>query len=97
MFKGPQFDQSVVLLRAGHCRRPHGHYRWTLRYAPQLLERFTRRKRGVTGVCGEWMYLYRAIDCVADAVEFWFGEQRDLTSAKRFFRKGPGASWLRFQ
>jgi transposase-like protein len=43
------------------------------------------------------MYLYRAIDCVADAVEFWFGEQRDLTSAKRFFRKGPGASWLRFQ
>lgn len=25
MFKGPQFDQSVILLRAGHCRRPHDH------------------------------------------------------------------------
>jgi transposase-like protein len=43
------------------------------------------------------MYLCRAIDCVGDTAKFWFGEQGDLTSAKRFFRKGPGASWLRFQ
>jgi putative transposase len=33
------------------------------------------------------MYLYRAIDNVGDTVEFWFSEQRDLPSAKRFFRK----------
>lgn len=42
--------------------------------APQLLERFNRRKRSVTGkwhidetcikVRGQWMYLYRAIDSV---------------------------------
>ncbi len=32
-------------------------------------------------------YLYRAIDSVGNTVEFWFSEQRDLLSAKRFFRK----------
>lgn len=72
-------------------------HRWTVRYAPELLERFNRRKRNVTGgwhidetyikVRGQWMYLYRAIDSVGDTVEFWFSEQRDLPAAKRFFRK----------
>lgn len=38
-------------------------------------------------VRGQWMYLYRAIDSVGDTDEFWFSEQRDLPSAKRFFRK----------
>ena len=33
------------------------------------------------------MYLYRAIDCFGDTVEFLFSEQRDLPWAKRFFRK----------
>jgi transposase-like protein len=37
-------------------------------------------------VRGQWMYLYRAIDSVGDTVEFWFSQQRDLSSAKRFFR-----------
>lgn len=72
-------------------------HRWTVCYAPLLLERFNRRKRNVTGkwhidetyikVRGQWVYLYRAIDSVGDTVEFWFSEQRDLPSAKRFFRK----------
>ena len=117
MFKGRQFDQSVILL----CVRWYLAYslslrdleemmaergiavdhttvhRWTVRYAPLLLERFNRRKRSVTGrwhidetyikVRGQWMYLYRAIDSVGDTVEFWFSEQRDLLSAKRFFTK----------
>ena len=72
-------------------------HRWTVRFSPLLLERFNRRKRGVTGkwhvdetyikVRGQWMYLYRAIDSVGDTVEFWFSEHRDLPAAKRFFRK----------
>lgn len=33
------------------------------------------------------MYLYRALDSVGDTVEFWFSAQRDLPSAKLFFRK----------
>jgi transposase-like protein len=117
MFKGRQFDRSVILL----CVRWYLAYslslrdlkemmaergisidhstihRWVVHFAPLLLERFNRRKRTVTRkwhvdetyikVRGQWMYLYRAIDSVGDTVEFWFSEQRDLPSAKRFFRK----------
>jgi transposase-like protein len=71
--------------------------RWVVRYSPELLERFNRRKRPVTGkwhidetyvkVRGQWWYLYRAIDSTGDTVEFWFSERRNLTAAKRFLRK----------
>ncbi|MGF9762519.1 IS6 family transposase [Microvirga sp. 0TCS3.31] len=72
-------------------------HRWTLRYAPELLERFNRRKRAVTGrwhidetyvkVRGRWRYLYRAIDSNGDTVDFWFSERRNLTAARQFLRK----------
>jgi putative transposase len=71
-------------------------HRWTVRYAPLLLEQFNQRKRPVTGkwhfdetyikVRGRWMYLYRATDSNGDTVEFWFSERRNLTAAKRFLR-----------
>jgi transposase-like protein len=72
-------------------------HRWTVHFAPLLLEKFNRRKRPVTGrwhvdetyikVRGQWRYLYRAIDSNGDTVEFWFGERRNLAAAKRFLRK----------
>jgi transposase-like protein len=72
-------------------------HRWGICCSIELLERFTRRKRAVTGrwhgdetsikVRGRWMYLYRAIDRNGDTVEFWFSERRNLTAAKRFLRK----------
>lgn len=72
-------------------------HRWVVRFSPELLERFNRRKRAVGGkwhmdetyimVRGRWMYLYRAIDSVGDTVEFFFSKSRDLPAAKRFFRK----------
>ena len=72
-------------------------HRWTVHYAPLLLEQFNWRKRAVTGkwhvdetyikVRGHWMYLYRAIDSNGDTVEFWFSERRNLAAAKRFLRK----------
>jgi transposase-like protein len=72
-------------------------HRWTIHYAPLLMERLNRRKKAVTGrwhmdetyikVRGRWMYLYRAIDSNGDTVEFWFSERRNLTAAKRFLRK----------
>ena len=117
MFKGRQFDRSVILL----CVRWYLAYslslrdleemvvergisvdhatvgRWVVRYSPELLERFNRRKRPVSRnwhvdetyikVRGRWMYLYRAIDSNGDTVEFWFSERRNLTAAKRFLRK----------
>jgi putative transposase len=72
-------------------------HRWIVRYSPELLERFNRRKRSVSRkwhvdetyikVRGQWKYLYRAIDSNGDTVEFWFSERRDLSAAKRFLRK----------
>jgi putative transposase len=72
-------------------------HRWTVHYAPLLLERFNQRKRAVTGkwhidetyvkVRGQWRYLYRAIDSNGDTVGLWFSERRNLTAAKRFLRK----------
>jgi transposase-like protein len=72
-------------------------HRWTIHYAPLLLEQFNRRKRSVNRkwhidetyikVRGQWMYLYRAIDSDGDTIEFWFSERRNLTAAKRFLRK----------
>ncbi len=72
-------------------------HRWVVRYSPQLLERFNRRKRAVSGrwhvdetyikVSGQWRYLYRGTDSNGDTVEFWFSERRNLTGAKRFLRK----------
>jgi putative transposase len=69
-------------------------HRWTVHYAPLLLEQFNRRKRAVSSrwhvdetyikVRGQWRYLYRAIDSNGDTVEFWFSERRNLTAAKRF-------------
>jgi transposase-like protein len=71
-------------------------HRWTVHYAPLLLERVNQRKRAVTGrwhidetyikVRGRWMYPYRAIDSNGDTVEFWFSERRNLSAAKRFLR-----------
>jgi transposase-like protein len=116
MFKGRQFDRSVILL----CMRWYLAYnlslrnleemmvergisvdhatigRWVVRYSPELLEWFNRRKRSVgrkwhvdetyIKVRGCWMYLYRAIDSNGDTVEFWFSERRNL-AAKRFLSK----------
>jgi transposase-like protein len=72
-------------------------HRWVIRYSPELLEQFNRRKRAVTGkwhvdetyirVRGQWRYLYRAIDSNGDTVEYWFSERRNLAAAKRFLRK----------
>ncbi|MXQ14306.1 IS6 family transposase [Microvirga makkahensis] len=72
-------------------------HRWIVRYSPELLDQFNKRKRAVTGrwhmdgtyikVRGRWLYLYRTIDSNGDTVEFWFSEKRNLTAAKRFLHK----------
>lgn len=72
-------------------------HRWTVHYAPLLLEQLNRQKRPVGGkwhvdetyikVRGRWMYLCRAIDSNSDTVESWFSERRNLTAAKRFLHK----------
>jgi transposase-like protein len=71
--------------------------RWVVRYSPELLAQFNRRKRPVSRKWhideahikgrGRWMYLYRAIDSNGDTVEFWFSERRNLAAAERFLAR----------
>jgi putative transposase len=72
-------------------------HRWTVHYAPLLLEQLNRPKRRVTGkwhvdetyieVRGQWRHLYRALDSNGETVEFWFSKWRNLATAKRFLCK----------
>ncbi len=87
--------EELIAERGTHIDHSTIH-RWVIRFSPMLLERFNRRKHSVTGKwhidetyiqVRRWMYLYRAIDSVGDAVEFFFTEHRDLVAAKRFIRK----------
>jgi transposase-like protein len=38
-------------------------------------------------VGGEWKYLYRAIDSTGQTIEFMLSAKRDVSAAKRFFKK----------
>jgi transposase-like protein len=90
-------DLEVMMAERGISVDHATVHRWVVRYTPELLERFNRRKRAVTGrwhidetyikARGCWMYLYRAIDSNGDNVEFWFSERRNLTAAKRFLAR----------
>jgi putative transposase len=67
-------------------------HKWVTRYSPHLLEQLHGRKRPVSRewhinetyikVCGQWRYLYQAIDSDCDTVEFWFSGQRNLVLPK---------------
>ncbi len=70
--------------------------RWVLAYAPLIEKRLRQFRKPHCGsvridetyvkVCGEWRYLYRAIDKHGEAVDFLLTARRDLDAAKRFFR-----------
>jgi transposase-like protein len=38
-------------------------------------------------VCGEWVYLYRAVDKAGKTVDFFFSRQRNINAAKAFLRR----------
>ncbi len=90
-------DLEEMMAERGISIDPATIHRWTVHYAPLLLEQFNRRKRPVgrkwhvdetyIKVRGQGMYLYRAIGSHGDTVEFRFSERRNLVAAKRFLRK----------
>jgi transposase-like protein len=72
-------------------------WRWVQRYAPESNKRMrphlkmsgTSYRLDETYVKAgtEWKYLYRAIDSHGQAIEFMPSARRDVSAAKRFFKK----------
>ena len=72
-------------------------FRWVQRHAPEINRRMrphlkmsgssSRIDETYVKVGTEWKYLYRAIDSAGDTNEFMLSARRDVSAAKRFFRK----------
>jgi IS6 family transposase len=72
-------------------------FRWVQRYASEINKRM-RPHLKMSGVSfridetyvkvgKEWKYLYRAVDSAGNTIEFMSSAKRDVSSAKRFFKK----------
>ena len=71
--------------------------RWTRRYVPEFEKRWKRFARPVgcswrmdetyIKVCGEWVYLYRAVDKQGRTIDFRLSKHRDIEAAKQFSRQ----------
>jgi transposase, IS6 family len=72
-------------------------WRWVQRYAPEINKRMRphlkmsgtsyRLDETYVKVGKEWKYLYRAIDSTGQTIEFMLSAKRDVSAAKRFFKK----------
>ena len=71
-------------------------WRWVQRYAPEINRRVRPYLKSGTSygldetyvkVGAEWKYLYRAIDSHGQTIEFMLSARRDVSAAKRFFKK----------
>jgi IS6 family transposase len=72
-------------------------YRWVQRYASEINRRMRphlklsgasyRIDETYVKVSKDWKYLYRAVDSAGDTIEFMLSAKRDVSAAKRFFKK----------
>ena len=72
-------------------------WRWVDHYGPELDQRLRpylrptgtnwRMDETYVRVCGEWTYLYRAVDSQGATVDFYLSRARDVRAAKLFLRK----------
>src|ERR1017187_5039785 len=72
-------------------------WRWVDHYGPELDQRLRpylrptgtnwRMDETYVRVCGEWTYLYRAVDSQGTTVDFYLSRARDVRAAKLFLRK----------
>ena len=72
-------------------------FRWVQRYAPEINKRIRphlklssasyRVDETYVKVGKQWKYLYRAVDKEGNTIEFMLSAKRDVSAAKRFFKK----------
>ena len=72
-------------------------WRWVQRYAPEINKRMLpylmmsstsyHLNETYVKVSKEWKYLYRAVDSAGKTIEFMPSAKRDVSAAKRFFKK----------
>src|SRR5215213_2654721 len=72
-------------------------FRWVQRYAPEINKRIRshlklagasyRLDETYIKVGQRWKYLYRALDKEGNTIEFMLSAKRDISAAKRFFKK----------
>ncbi len=72
-------------------------HRWAIKLLPALQKIFRRYKHPVgkcwhmdetyVKVCGQWKYLYRAVDKHGHTIDFLLCAQRDTAAARHFFEK----------
>ena len=80
-------------------------FRWIQRYAPEINKRMRpylrmsgtsyRIDETYVKVGTDWKYLYRAVDSAGCTIEFMLSAKRDVSAAKRFFKKLMGADHRR--
>ncbi len=80
-------------------------WRWVQRYAPEINKRMRPHLKmaGASYRIDEtyvkagksWKYLYRALDKEGNTIEFMLSAKRDISAAKRFFKKVMGADHRR--
>ena len=94
-------DLTEIMCERNLSIDPSTIWRWVQRYAPELNVRVRRELKPTNGswrtdetyvrVAGRWTYLYRAVDSTGATIDFLLSENRDLTSARRFFQKALAA------
>jgi len=72
-------------------------FRWVQRYAPEINKRMRphlklsgasyRVDETYIKVGKSWKYLYRAVDSTGQTIEFMLSPKRDVSAAKRFFKR----------
>lgn len=72
-------------------------FRWVQRYAPEINKRMRphlkmsgtsyRLDETYVKVGAEWKYLYHAVDSTGQTIDFMLSAKRDVSAAKRFFKK----------